>query len=150
MPQLTLPTHLHLAHNRLTGPLPDLSTCSFLSTLDVSRNRLSGPVSLSALLPTRLSPPSRPPAPATWTGAPGAADAAASDLQARVSSVVELRLEHNHFSEIILPSSTHLRCVGPSPKRAQKTTMELRLRRNKHTSLGDYLDETSTQVLETT
>ena len=99
MHQLTLLTHLRLAHNRLTGTLPDLSKCSFLSTLDVAYNRLSGPISFNTLCPTRLSPPFRPPT----------SNAAALAMQARVSSVVELHLQHNHLSQIILPSTTELR-----------------------------------------
>jgi hypothetical protein len=41
---LGLLTHLRLAHNRLTGTLPDISACAFLVTLDLSHNRLSGPL----------------------------------------------------------------------------------------------------------
>ena len=81
MGELVLLTRLVLAHNRLSGTLPDFSNCSFLATLDLSHNRLSGAINFATLVPTRLAPPFPIPKPSVSSSSSHATAAAAGAQQ---------------------------------------------------------------------
>jgi len=98
-------THLLLGHNRLNGDIPSLSSCSFLATLDLSHNRLTGPINLHTLLPVRSSPPFPPPKPRAAGSSSSATAAAAAATQQQVSSLVHLHLQYNGLSKILAPAA---------------------------------------------
>ena len=97
-------THLLLAQNRFTGPIPPLTHCAFLSTLDLSNNQLTGTIDLNGVIPTRFAPPLAPPKPTSAFDA-AATIAALSMTQYEVSSLIQLNLAKNGFSQIVAPSS---------------------------------------------